>query len=72
MEYFSEYGVDIDAMQAADNESYNNRNRALKVVADSVDAADHKSSEVKKSHLPNVHQLPKPKKVTELIKNNKP
>ena len=32
MEYFSEYGVDIDAMQAADNEAYMNRNKAFIVV----------------------------------------
>ena len=37
--------IDIDAMQAADNEEYNNRNRALRVVDDSVDAAEVKSSE---------------------------
>ena len=45
MEYFSEYGVDIDAMQAADNEAYMNRNRALRVVTESVDAADLQSSD---------------------------
>ena len=45
MEYFSEYGVDIDAMQAADNEAYMNRNRALRVVTESVDAADVQSSD---------------------------
>ena len=37
--------IDIDAMQAADNEEYNNRNRALRVVDDSVDAAEVKFSE---------------------------
>lgn len=72
MEDFSEYGVDIDAMQAADNEAYNNRSRVLRVIAESTDAAEVKSYVVKKSHLPNVHQLPKPKKVSELIKDKKP
>ena len=45
MEDFSEYGVDIDAIQAADNEAYMNRNRALRVVTESVDAADVQSSD---------------------------
>ena len=45
MEDFSEYGVDIDAMQASDNEAYMNRNRALRVVTESVDASDVKSSD---------------------------
>ena len=40
--------IDIDAMQAADNEAYMNKNRALRVVDDSVDAAEVKSSETKK------------------------
>ena len=40
--------IDIDAMQAADNEAYMNKNRALRVVDDSVDAAEVKSSENKK------------------------
>ncbi len=68
----AEFGYDIDAQEKADNEAYMNKNRALKVVAESTDAADVKSVEVKKSHLPNVHQLPKPKKVSELIKDKKP
>ena len=37
--------IDIDALQAADNEDYDRRNRALRVVTESVDAADHKSSD---------------------------
>ena len=72
MRDFSEYCVDIDAMQEADNESYNNKKRALRVVPESTDAAEVKSPVIKKSHPPNVHQLPKPKKVSELIKNKKP
>ena len=50
MEDFSEYGVDIDAMQAADNEAYNNKNRALRVVTESTDAAEVKSSESLKEY----------------------
>mgnify|MGYP006243999449 FL=1 len=74
--------IDIDAIQAADNERYENNRRAIKVInQENTPPLDvHKVPEEKGykeqnqvfTPHPDVHKVPKGKNVKELIKSKKP
>jgi archaellum biogenesis ATPase FlaH len=74
--------IDIDAVQAADNERYENNRRAIKVInQENTPPLDvHKVPEEKGykeqnqvfTPHPDVHKVPKGKNVKELIKSKKP
>ena len=74
--------IDIDALQAADNERYENNRRAIKVInQENTPPLDvHKVPEEKGykeqnqvfTPHPDVHKVPKGKNVKELIKSKKP
>ena len=68
-----EFGYDIDAQQKADNEAYNNRKSVLRVLEESVDAAELKSSELEQKQTPLSPHVDKlPQDVSIHLKNKKP
>ena len=74
--------IDIDALQAADNERYENNRRAIRVINEENtppldvqkvhEEKGHKGQNLVFTPPPNVHKVPKGKNVKELIKNKKP
>lgn len=71
--------IDIDALQAADNERYENNRRAIRVINEENtppldvqkvhEEKGHKGQNLVFTPPPNVHKVPKGKNVKELIKN---